>query len=708
MGNSNEEKQPPRLPACQSCYTKKAKCDNKRPKCAPCTKSDQACLTVSLDGHKPISREFIYELEQNVRTLQTELADTETTTHSVTHSPESVLENTALDDHNGDDAQNRNRLENDVSLSPNFTEGAGISFMSLLFTDTRWREQNQKLLHNLSKPATIIETEVQPNPLPEAEEALIVFNSYLSGSHIQNPFLLRRYVQDFYGRVFPDDTGGSPVHLSKHDEYRVFMILAIGSTALYRAGQHTKHPYGYFLTAMQKVGTDLLSRGLDSIQDLLLVSRFGIYHHIGTSIWEIIQLCMRMCIEQGLHRGVKSTPRGNLSLLQEQLQRRVFWQCYMMNRYSSVMLDRPPAITDKDIDVGFPADADDEELDAAEKSGSFLDLDAYCRVAAAAGSTPMRTTEMSVLFLCLRLRKITSKIHTKFQQKANSPGKQELLTIDLVATSGMIYSDLDELLMELEEWRMLAPVFETPRCLYETQEWYDLLLMRERLLLVRKAIDLVPKRNKTPPQDLLSLCLQFAVGTIMTFCPLFEQRRVTYTRSYFQTLFTAGLSVMFCVSVATDHDSDLVRSAKEAVETCERILKIMVKELPDAIPYVAVYEALRVDILGKLNRILHDIAVPVGISLEHRVQLDHTNVLGESSGPGQCTGQVPVQFPPQWPLPDPTLEAPMEETHQATLDHSLLSWDLFGDRIFWNIEAGMLGEYVYGDPNASALLDDSI
>lgn len=51
------------------------------------------------------------------------------------------------------------------------------SFMSLLFTDSRWREQNLKLLQNLSKSSTIPEMSVQPNSLPSAEEALAVFNT---------------------------------------------------------------------------------------------------------------------------------------------------------------------------------------------------------------------------------------------------------------------------------------------------------------------------------------------------------------------------------------------------------------------------------------------------------------------------------------------------------------------------------------------------
>lgn len=49
--------------------------------------------------------------------------------------------------------------------------------MRVLFTDAGWRERNQKLLHNLSKGASMLETRVQQNSLPAAEEALVVINS---------------------------------------------------------------------------------------------------------------------------------------------------------------------------------------------------------------------------------------------------------------------------------------------------------------------------------------------------------------------------------------------------------------------------------------------------------------------------------------------------------------------------------------------------
>lgn len=116
----------------------------------------------------------------------------------------------------------------------------------------------------------------------------------------------------------------------------------------------------------------------------------------GTSIWDVVQLCVRMCIEQGLHQP----PRRQLPLLEEQLQRRVFWECYMINRYSSSTLDRPFAIADQDITTALPAHVDDADLAAA--SALYPDLTTF-----ETSYTRSVQNEMTVFLACVRLRQIT-------------------------------------------------------------------------------------------------------------------------------------------------------------------------------------------------------------------------------------------------------------------------------------------------------------
>lgn len=67
------------------------------------------------------------------------------------------------------------------------------------------------------------------------------------------------------------------------------MILAIGSITGHRKGAFQEHPFGYYLAALQHFDQDFLLKGVSAIQDLMLIARFAIYHHIG----KLSSICMQ-------------------------------------------------------------------------------------------------------------------------------------------------------------------------------------------------------------------------------------------------------------------------------------------------------------------------------------------------------------------------------------------------------------------------------
>ncbi|KAH8656884.1 fungal-specific transcription factor domain-containing protein [Ilyonectria robusta] len=370
------------------------------------------------------------------------------------------------------------------------------------------------------------------------------------------------------------------------------MVFALSAVTRYRKGESKEHPYGYYLAAQTHIGGFPLIGTLDTIQNLLLVTRFGMYHHVGTSLWEISRFCMRQCIEQSLH----ARPIRPLGLLEEQHQRRVFWECYILDRYSSGVLGRPFAIADKDITIELPIDAADGTITQSTGANSLASIDIRT------GSHP---TELSVFIFHIKLRKVTSRIHSEFYARRSIPSSSGAATpIPHRSSSGHIYVKLYQFLNELDLWRQDAPVFDSPQSLYERVEWYDFLLEKEKLLLIRGAIHIAPRRNGQPPDDLLVMCLDSATQIIELYNRMMQIKCITWTRNYFQVIFTAGLSIIYCVSVGVHNERSRTGYMHQPVITlalCSNILRGFRQEMPDAGRFAIVFEILKDNLLKDTN-----------------------------------------------------------------------------------------------------------
>lgn len=508
------------------------------------------------------------------------------------------------------------------------------------------------------------------------------------------------------------------------------MVLALGAVQPYRRGRYECHPFGYYLSAMRYFDRFAIRDGLEPIQDLLLISRFGIYHHIGTSVWAITRLCVRMCVEQGLHKQqeVVSSSTGEHDLLQEQLRRRVFWVCYMMDRYSSITLNRPFAISDDDIEVGMVADADDEYLDEMnlrQDGGGVVvpRFDDLTGGSSSSSSKPSPATEMSAFIACVRLRQISSRIHRYFadtlhaQISTAAAGRHE----PFLAT-GHIHVALRRFLDELERWRASAPIYDAPQCLFERAEWYDLQRAREVFNLLRRVLDVAPKRRDNggaaalvPPKSLLAECQSSAVTVIELYSDMYARSIATYTRSYFQMMFTAGLSLLYCGSVlAARTEPSQVEACGRALEQCRVTLTQMTVDLPDARHYVAVFEALFRHISRnlKLNHVSNNVAYAehIGVSAAENSELGAQHASGYQFPYAEQQQHQQQQhhylrdgaggIDPMYAMSIPAVMGDGNSNYLSAeglsvIDSGMWNWDVLNDEALWNV-----GQYVIGDPSA--------
>ena len=371
------------------------------------------------------------------------------------------------------------------------------------------------------------------------------------------------------------------------------MVFAISATTRYRAGLCAQHPYGYYLAAERWLSSIPLIQDIESLQNLLLIARFGMYHQIGCSLWEISQVCMRQCIELRLHEK----PSKSLDPLREQHFRRIFWECYVLDRYSSGILGRPFAIAEGDITVSLPVNAYDDHIATAGTAA----------LGAIYPSANVIITEMSIFIVFIELRRISSRIHTTFYTRRPAvfnADSQHARTRSL----GHVYVDFVRFKSELDTWRLTVPTFGDPRSLYERPDWHDFMYHKDMLLLTRGAIHSLPtplSLTSSSTRQLLNACYTSAARVIQLYGDLMDKRAITWTRSYFQVIFTAGLTVTYCIGLGmlthSIHDSASQNEAIDTIARCGEILNHFKDQMPDAGSFAIVFDLLKEDCINSIH-----------------------------------------------------------------------------------------------------------
>lgn len=180
-------------------------------------------------------------------------------------------------------------------------------------------------------------------------------------------------------------------------------------------------------------------------------------------------------------------------------------------------------------------------------------------------------------------------------------------------------------------------------------------------------------------------------------------------------MFTAGLSIMFCMIVSSDMSHSTARECLDALSMCGHTLADMVEKLPDAKHYMVAFGALHRNVLKKM-RDKHNLAQDPSethsnsmvessryVDLARGLELPQSSCLDNLTGMyhNRTTELSPTVFP-NTTQPDGgasmfstnTSSFPANETSPNQSD--LLQWAFLHDDDMWDMEAG-LGTYAYGN-----------
>ncbi|KAI3577538.1 hypothetical protein IWW34DRAFT_879164 [Fusarium oxysporum f. sp. albedinis] len=382
---------------------------------------------------------------------------------------------------------------------------------------------SDRLQQGLSGPLDDIPTPLirieyhSPHPFPAYDIAIQAIDHYFKEFHVAHPLLKREVLQSGLEQA-PDWTTQERINLTaerRHDIFQLYMAIAIGSIRLFRDKTFDQHPFGFFSAALEMNPlAESRYNTLGNIENLILIARFGVYYNIGCSLWELSRLCMRSCIELDLHRRRPKLCGTDTSLLQQ--CQKVFWEAYLLDRFSSRTLGRPFAIADRLISTDIP-----NSIPSPHEEG------------------------ISVFQWLIGIGRLSSQIHSAMEERRPNSASFS------VGPSATSTPDLGEVLCQLRGFHHdlgsrheSAPFFDNPSCLFETREFFELTYQEERLRLIRATIEVLGSKTMLPPDVLLEPCLQAARAIICSFAALRGLNMITFSRAYMHLIFTAALVIV--------------------------------------------------------------------------------------------------------------------------------------------------------------------
>jgi transcriptional regulatory protein GAL4 len=100
------------------------------------------------------------------------------------------------------------------------------------------------------------------------------------------------------------------------------------------------------------------SASLSTVQALVLLSNYTQKRNKPNTGWNYLGLAVRMAVSLGLHREL---PEWNITLLQREMRRRVWWGLFIFDSGASVTFGRAILLPEKDmVDVNHVLNVSDE------------------------------------------------------------------------------------------------------------------------------------------------------------------------------------------------------------------------------------------------------------------------------------------------------------------------------------------------------------
>ncbi|KAF2703725.1 hypothetical protein K504DRAFT_417739 [Pleomassaria siparia CBS 279.74] len=580
--------------ACQRCKTRKQKCNGTNP-CEKCEANKQHCEYVI--PHKPMpfgKQHYIKALERRVAELETMLATSgmveltsdhwsrtaaptaaTTTATSVTGSSTQTdiskvdLNEEILEWRDGVDsvASVLRSLSLDVNGSGYVGASSHIAF-GRLFSFIGVRDGRRLVESHSRHPASHLQSGGGSEDTIEFAEmpdnvADRLFGGYLKHIATRWPFIHSVWAREIHGRrhALTDVFEITMLHLVYATAGR--FVETTGETGNFHAKRH-------YNTAVRPIDTVLAFNNVRSVQALMLMAVYCLRDPVGVGAWICSRTALLIVIDHGMHRQTQSL--CSLSMA-SQLRKRLFWACYSFDRQISIPMGRPFGIADRDIDIELPLNIN-EDTTEEQLARSGLTR-----------AVPSKSTSLTSFILVVQLRRIESEI----QQTIYRVDRSNLLNDSVV----------DNFLFQLKAWKSKIPsdtqslrdISDIP---FDGYEYYMVYYYKcQRLLLYPQIL------KADVAHRFLKGCAQACAGVCGAYKRLHQTLAVGYSLMALQTVFMAGLTLVYCLWISPEDIFDSTTS--NGIHDCSIVLFVIAERVPAAKKYRNAFEVIRQRVIDRIS-----------------------------------------------------------------------------------------------------------
>ncbi|KAG4033951.1 hypothetical protein MFRU_004g04460 [Monilinia fructicola] len=314
---------------CKSCRKRKIKCNRLRPTCEACQVFQCPCIYDAVPKKRGPKTDVLEALLKRVDGLERKLRDEKKS-------------NSPNNDGNGSSGGGEEESINDDVKSK--------------------RPHLETTTSNLPDESAVYSPTSISEPSPSVQQDVLL-----------DTYFVRCHGKSYY--ILDESSIRQRIQANHIPTYLLYAIYAVSA-------RYTSHPNGYYAAVRlsedyahrSRAEVDIDEPSIDNLQTLLLLGISYTASGRGKKAYMMLANAVGMAVALELHRELDHTLR--IIPAERELRRRLFWTCYLMDRFSACGSKRPSLIADKSIVLRLPSWSPNQSAPPVEgeffQSGSNL------------------------------------------------------------------------------------------------------------------------------------------------------------------------------------------------------------------------------------------------------------------------------------------------------------------------------------------------